>query len=86
VIRYDLRSIRYDKIPTECFSRKYHLDIDFEINKYVCITYVNGHNSRLSVNDCLYMKYQFHLDFHTESQFCTGSIKNFWFYSTKLSV
>ncbi len=49
VIRYDSISIRYDKIPNERISRKYHPDIDLEIIKYVSITDVNYHKSRTSL-------------------------------------
>jgi hypothetical protein len=36
--------------------KKYHSETDFEINKYVCIMYVNGYNSRLSSYDCFIQK------------------------------
>jgi hypothetical protein len=51
VIRYDKIQFNIDKIPNKWISKKYHSEIDFEINKYVCITYVNGHNSRLLIYD-----------------------------------
>ncbi len=57
MIRYNSRLIRYDKIPNESISRKYRLDINFEINKYVYIRHVNGRNSRLSFFDHLNTKY-----------------------------
>ncbi len=33
------------------FSKKYRSEIDSEIIKYVSVTYVNGHNLRLSFYD-----------------------------------
>jgi hypothetical protein len=52
MIRYESISIRYDKIPNKWISKKYHSENDFEINKNVSITYVTGHDLRLSIYDC----------------------------------
>jgi hypothetical protein len=51
-ITYDSISIRYNKIPNEWILKKYCSEIDFKINKYVCIMYVNGHNLILLIYDC----------------------------------
>ncbi len=68
--------------------KKYHSEINFEINKYVCITYATGNNLRLSIYDHFIYKISISPQFSNrisiyliKSLFCASLIKNIQFYN-----
>jgi hypothetical protein len=72
-IRYDYIDLLQYDIKTTILG-KISFQFPFREHFYVKIADANGHNLRYCFRIILYTKYQFHLIFHTESQFTSCNL------------